>query len=67
MYPHPAADAVALDLPNLYSIRAMQDPSGRWVVLGFEQADETGEFAGRISDPVPLVPAIPDAVSWHRR
>ncbi len=57
--PYPATDAVSLNLPNLYAARAVQDPTDRWVVLGFELEDEAGDFVGRISDPIPLEDALP--------
>ena len=52
--PYSSTRARALDLPNLYGVRAVQDPSGEWVVLGFEQETEEGKFSGRIVDPIPL-------------
>jgi len=60
--PYAARNAIALDLPNMYSVRAVQDPAGRWVVLGFEHEDESGEFAGCISDPIPLDAVIPPSI-----
>lgn len=60
--PYAAWDAVALDTPNLYSVRAVQDPSGRWVVLGFEIENESGAFSGRISDPTPLDAVMPPPI-----
>ena len=57
--PHPASDAFALDLPNLYAPRAVKDPSGNCVILGVEVEDESGGFAGRICDPIPLDSAFP--------
>ncbi len=64
--PYSARSAVALDLANLYSVRAVQDPAGRWVVLGFELVDESGSFAGRISDPVPLDAVMPPSIRVDR-
>jgi len=64
--PHPARNAIALDLPNLYSVRAVRDPSGRWMALGFVQEDEAGGFAGRISDPIPLDSVIPPSIRVAR-
>ncbi len=61
--PYPASEAVALNVPDLYSVRAVKDPSGQWVVLGFEKLDEQGEFAGRISDPIPLESVVPGPTS----
>ena len=52
--PYAPGDVFALDMPNLYSVRAVKDPDGNWVVLGFELENESGGFAGRISDPIPL-------------
>lgn len=60
--PHPARSAIALDLPNLYSVRAVRDPSGRWMALGVVQEDEAGGFAGHISDPIPLDSVIPPSI-----
>lgn len=59
--PYPADNAVALDTPNWYSIRAVKDPENRWVVLGVEQDDESGGFAGRIGDPIPLDEVLPSS------
>jgi beta-fructofuranosidase len=64
--PYSARNAFALDLPNLYGVRAVQDPGGRWVVLGFVLEDETGEFAGRISDPIPLDAVMPRSIRLTR-
>lgn len=52
--PYSTTNVVSLDTPNLYAVRAVPGPDGDWVLLGFEQEDESGAFAGRISDPVPL-------------
>ena len=58
----PSDDSVvcsALEVANLYGVRAAQDPRGKWVVLGFELEDEESNFPGRISDPVPLASVMP--------
>jgi beta-fructofuranosidase len=57
--PQDASDAIALATANLYSTRIVLDPSGDWVVLGFELQDGAGGFAGRISDPIPLRDVAP--------
>jgi len=57
--PYAADNAFSLDMPNLYSVRAVEDRSGHWMVLGFELEDEHGEFSGRISDPIPLEDVLP--------
>lgn len=57
--PHSTTTALALDTPGLYSCRAITDPAGNWVLLGFVRSDDTGAFAGHISDPVLLGDAAP--------
>ena len=57
--PYPTDNVIPLDTPNLYAVRAVLGPDGEWMVLGFEQEDESGEFAGRISDPIPLSAVVP--------
>ncbi len=54
--------AISLAMPNLYAARAVRDPEGVWVVLGFELEDESGGFGGRISDPIPLDVALAEPV-----
>jgi len=39
---------------SVYAGRAVQSRSGEWVLLGFENLSEGGEFIGRLSDPVRL-------------
>ena len=60
--PYPASEAIALAVPELYAVRAVQDPKGKWVVLGFEREDESGSFQGRISDPVPFDAVVPPPI-----
>jgi beta-fructofuranosidase len=57
--PHQVEGALALVAPNLYSARAIRDPNGRWVVLGFELDDGSGGFPGRVGDPIALEVAAP--------
>ena len=60
--PHPADNAIALDTPDWYSVRAVKDPGDEWVVLGVEQDVDTGGFAGRIGDPLPLDAVLPPSI-----
>ena len=57
--PHPASEAFALDMPNLFAHRAVKDRTGTCVILGVEVEDESGAFGGRISDPIPLDSVFP--------
>ena len=43
-----------------YAARIIQDRSGGWNLIGFDNFDENGEFLGRLCDPVPVTadPAI---------
>jgi hypothetical protein len=43
-----------LEVPELYSARIVRERGGTWQVLGFLDGSERGEFAGVLSDPVPL-------------
>ena len=46
---------VALLAPEaLYSGRVIQNRSGQWVMLAFENSTEGGGFVGRLSDPLPV-------------
>ena len=63
--PYSTARVVSLDVPNLYAVRAVRGPEGDWVVLGFEQEDEAGGFAGRVSDPIALSEALPPQLRSH--
>jgi len=60
--PYPANDAVPLNAPGLYSLRAVQDPKKKWVVLGVERDPESGEFLGRIGNPIPLESVLPRSI-----
>lgn len=57
--PYSTASVVSLHTPNLYAVRAVRGPGGDWVVLGFEREDDSGNFAGRISDPLLLEEVLP--------
>jgi beta-fructofuranosidase len=39
---------------SLYAGRAVRSRTGEWVLLGFENMSEGGEFIGRLSDPIRL-------------
>jgi len=52
--PYSTADVIPLDTPNLYGVRIVRGPEGDWLLLGFELKDESGNFPGRISDPIPF-------------
>ncbi|MDJ0664715.1 MAG: family 43 glycosylhydrolase [Acidimicrobiia bacterium] len=56
--PYPATEATFLKTPNLYGVRAVRGPD-EWVVLGFEQRNDSGKFPGRITDPIPLDAVLP--------
>ncbi len=60
--PFPADTAQSLDLPGHYAARAIEGPSGDWVVLAFELQDADGDFGGRISDPIPLAAVLPESL-----
>ena len=47
-------DAVLIASENLYSGRVIQNRSGEWVLMAFENMADDGDFVGRISDPVPV-------------
>lgn len=40
---------------QLYAGRLVQDRSGRWSLMAFDNRTVEGDFAGAISDPIPLV------------
>lgn len=46
--------AVRVTSEALYSGRLVQDRSGGWVMLAFRHVDESGEFVGEITDPIPV-------------
>ena len=57
--PYSLDGVVPIAASNLYGVRAVRNPDGEWVVLGFELADTSGDFPGRISDPIPLSSVVP--------
>ncbi|GAA2075010.1 hypothetical protein GCM10009840_06020 [Pseudolysinimonas kribbensis] len=46
--------ATLLTDESIYAGRIARSRSGEWVLLGFENVGERGEFVGRLSDPLPL-------------
>ena len=52
--PYDPTLARPLSGPELYSGRLVRDRVGRWMLLGFVNADPAGRFAGGICDPVPV-------------
>ncbi|KRE31384.1 glycosyl hydrolase family 32 [Agromyces sp. Soil535] len=50
--PYDVANARLLASEALYSGRLVQDRSGTWVMLAFENGTRDGEFIGAISDPI---------------
>lgn len=52
--PFDVLGAAPLTDSSLYSGRIIQDPSGQWVLLAFEDIDAEGRFGGRLSDPMPV-------------
>jgi len=52
--PYGVAGAKLLIDESLYSGRMIQDRSGRWMLLAFENSTNEGEFGGALSDPIPL-------------
>lgn len=52
--PYDVAAARLIAPEHLYSGRAIQDRSGRWVLLAFENSTHDGGFVGALSDPFPI-------------
>lgn len=52
--PYPVAEAALIAPERLYSGRVVQDRTGGWVMLAFENLADDGDFVGRISDPLPV-------------
>ncbi len=52
--PYPIDRAELLVDESLYSGRVVQDRSGAWVMLAFENTTSDGDFVGRLSDPIPV-------------
>jgi beta-fructofuranosidase len=40
--------------PELYAGRVIQDRSGQWVLLAFQNADSDEASVGGLSDPIPI-------------
>jgi len=55
--PYDVGAAVRITDEHLYSGRAIQNRSGSWVLLAFENSTSDGGFVGALSDPMPL--------EWH--
>ena len=53
--PYDVSRAELLVDEALYSGRVVQDRSGRWVMLAFENTTTDGDFVGTLSDPMPVV------------
>ena len=58
--------ALALRVPGLYSCRVVVDRAGRQQVLGFVLEDEAGDFAGELSDAIPLTSLLPQPTEGPR-
>jgi len=52
--PYPVEKALPLVDERLYAGRAVQNRSGQWVLLAFENRTDDGGFAGSLSDPIGL-------------
>jgi beta-fructofuranosidase len=52
--PYDIAGAVPLTDDRYYVGRLIQDPTGGWVLLAFENKDEDGLFVGALSAPMPV-------------
>lgn len=52
--PWDIAGACVVPVPDLYSARIVRDRAGEWQVIGFIDGSAHGEFAGELSDPIPL-------------
>ena len=52
--PYPVEKASPLVDERLYAGRAVQNRSGQWVLLAFENRTDNGGFAGSLSDPIGL-------------
>lgn len=52
--PYDTSDAALITDESLYSGRAIQDRSGRWVLLAFENSTASGDFVGALSNPMPI-------------
>ncbi|MHC9043212.1 family 43 glycosylhydrolase [Microbacterium saperdae] len=59
--PFNVADAVLLASEALYSGRLIQDRSGTWQMLAFENSTDDGGFIGVLSNPVPVGWSAQDA------
>jgi beta-fructofuranosidase len=52
---HYAVDDAMLVAPeSLYSGRVIQDRSGEWMLLAFENTADDSDFVGRVADPIPV-------------
>ena len=52
--PFDLSRAVRITDERYYSGRLIRDRSGQWVMLAFRNQDESGRFAGEITDPMPV-------------
>ncbi|WP_247827422.1 glycosyl hydrolase family 32 [Arthrobacter antioxidans] len=52
--PFDISEAYLVADQSLYVGRLIQDRAGQWQMLAFENADDTGAFVGRITDPQPV-------------
>jgi len=52
--PFDLARSTLLTTDALYAGRAVQNRSGAWVLLAFENTSTDGEFVGSLSDPIPV-------------
>lgn len=52
--PFDISDAYLLADQSLYVGRLVQDRTGQWQMIAFENVDDSGTFVGRIADPRPV-------------
>lgn len=53
--PYDVAASTLIAADDLYSGRIVQDRSGDWVMLAFENTTADGRFVGTLSDPLPVL------------
>lgn len=54
--------AKAFEHRLVYAARLVQDRSGGWNVIGFDNFDDNGDFIGRLCDPIPVTANTEDGI-----
>lgn len=54
--------AKAFEHRLVYAARLVQDRSGGWNVIGFDNFDDDGNFVGRLCDPIPVTANTEDGI-----